>query len=339
MPPFYGMLTKAATAGLAGTGMVYAVALAGAAFHYISTTRRERSPVSAAGFLAHLMPLQLVHSAWTRSDIIIFVLNRFGLALFMPSAATLVALIAAGSQAALAGVTHSRGGIPQSPVWVIVFLGLGLILRDFVAFYTHLMQHRIGLLWEFHKVHHAPESLIPPTSHRIHPVEQLVNLAAESLFLGLLVGLFAWLMDFGQAELIIYSIGLYVFANTVTLAPLRHSHIDLRLGPIEWLFLSPAHHQLHHSAEPDHRDKNFGTIFPIWDRLWHTHAVPPSTPYRMGLNGGESESYASVWHAYATPFLRLAHPALHRRMAVRPIFTSASLPTPPVDPSEPRYKG
>jgi sterol desaturase/sphingolipid hydroxylase (fatty acid hydroxylase superfamily) len=70
-----------------------------------------------------------------------------------------------------------------------------------------------------------------------------MNVVAESLLLGLLVGLFAWLTDLGQTDLILYSVGLYVIANIVTLSPLRHSHIDLRLGPMEWLFLSPAHHQ------------------------------------------------------------------------------------------------
>ena len=328
MTPIYSLLTKAATAGLTGTVIVYAVGLAGALVHYSAAALRERSRLSIAGFVAHVAPAQLVWSRWTRADIIIFALNKFALALVMPNAATLVALIATGLQGSLVALALRPVAMPQNPVWVIVFLGCGLLLRDFAAFYTHLMQHRIALLWEFHKVHHAPESLIPPTGHRIHPIEQIMNMVSESLLLGLLVGVFAWLTDLGQTDLIIYSVGMYVIANTVTLSPLRHSHIDLRLGPMEWLFFSPAHHQLHHSAEPQHRDKNFGTIFPIWDRLWRTHAIPPAKPYRMGLSGGESANYASVWNAYWTPLVRLTQRPLWRSLQLRPILSAPSTARP-----------
>ena len=323
MSSFYSLLTKAATAGVVGTVIVYAVAFAGAFIHYIAARRRDQSRLSATGFAGHLVPRELIRSRWTRSDIIIFAVNRFGLALLMPSAATLVALIATGLQAALVAMALGPIALPQNPAWVILFLGCGLVLRDFAAFYTHLMQHRISVLWEFHKVHHAPESLIPPTGHRIHPLEHLINMTTDSLLLGLLVGLFAWLTDLDQTKLIVYSVGMYVIANTVTLSPLRHSHIDLRLGPAEWLFISPAHHQLHHSAEPQHRDKNFGTIFPIWDRLWKTYAIPPNKPCRMGLRGDQSADYASVVSAYWTPLTRLV---AFRSLKMRPILSSAHAP-------------
>ena len=306
------LLTQAATAGLAGTLVVYAAALVGALVHYVILSRRTQVSMSPAGLLAFLVPSQLLWSRWTRGDCIIFLLNRFVLALAMPTAATVIALIATGLRKALALTGLTPAGIPQSPLWVILFLGCGLLLRDFVSFYTHLLQHRVEVLWEFHKVHHAPESLIPPTAHRIHPMEQLTNLLSESFMLGLLVGVFGWLTAVTQTELILYSVGLYMIANAVTLSPLRHSHIDLRLGRLEWLLVSPAYHQLHHSSEPEHRNKNFGALFPVWDRLWGTHATPPSTPYRMGLSGGQSAAYAGVWDAYSRPMVRVARLARRR---------------------------
>ena len=79
----------------------------------------------------------------------------------MPAAATLIALIATALQAAFAALGLPPGGMSQNPLWVVLFLGCGLLLRDFVSFYTHMLQHRVEVLWEFHKVHHAPESLGP----------------------------------------------------------------------------------------------------------------------------------------------------------------------------------
>jgi sterol desaturase/sphingolipid hydroxylase (fatty acid hydroxylase superfamily) len=34
--------------------------------------------------------------------------------------------------------------------------------------------------------------------------------------------------------------------------------------------VSPQFHRIHHSIEPEHRDRNFGVIFSFWDRLFGT---------------------------------------------------------------------
>ena len=134
--------------------------------------------------------------------------------------------------------------------------------------------------------------------------------------LGLLVGVF-WLAHTAvtQTELILYSVGLYMIANTVTLSPLpRHSHIDLRLGAVGsgcWS-APPTTNCTHRQRARSTVDKNFAAMFPIWDRLWGTHAHPPATPYRMGLSGGQSAAYAGVWDSYSRPMIRVTRLARRR---------------------------
>ncbi len=38
------------------------------------------------------------------------------------------------------------------------------------------------------------------------------------------------------------------------------------------IFVSPAHHQVHHSANPKHFNKNFGSCLALWDWMFGTLA-------------------------------------------------------------------
>ena len=50
---------------------------------------------------------------------------------------------------------------------------------------------------------------------------------------------------------------------------LRHSHINIKYWKwLEYIFISPAQHQLHHSIAQEHYDKNFGAALAIWDWLF-----------------------------------------------------------------------
>jgi sterol desaturase/sphingolipid hydroxylase (fatty acid hydroxylase superfamily) len=61
------------------------------------------------------------------------------------------------------------------------------------------------------------------------------------------------------------------FAFAVLGANLRHSHVWLSYGPfVERLAISPAHHQVHHSVDAKHHDRNFGSALAIWDWMFGT---------------------------------------------------------------------
>jgi sterol desaturase/sphingolipid hydroxylase (fatty acid hydroxylase superfamily) len=54
-----------------------------------------------------------------------------------------------------------------------------------------------------------------------------------------------------------YGIGWFEFA-LLTFANFRHSELWISFGPLNYLISSPAMHQIHHSLDERHRDKNFG---------------------------------------------------------------------------------
>ena len=49
-----------------------------------------------------------------------------------------------------------------------------------------------------------------------------------------------------------------------------HTRFIPKLGPFEWLFVSPSNHRVHHGQNPDYIDKNHGGLLILWDRLFGT---------------------------------------------------------------------
>ena len=46
-----------------------------------------------------------------------------------------------------------------------------------------------------------------------------------------------------------------------------HTQIIGKLGPLEWIFNTPSHHRVHHGANEQYIDKNYGNLLIIWDLI------------------------------------------------------------------------
>lgn len=177
------------------------------------------------------------------------------------------------------------------------------IIVDFVTFYLHYLQHKVPLLWQFHKVHHSSEVMHPLSNFREHPIDNLTYNAVTSLFTGMAMGLILTFIGFKPDEVSIFGIGLVTFLFNITAYQLRHSHIWLK-WPGVWskVFPSPAHHQIHHSRHPDHLDKNFGFILPIWDVLFKTYEMPEDNrDVEFGIVEDSSDLNSCI-NLYVIPF-------------------------------------
>ena len=83
---------------------------------------------------------------------------------------------------------------------------------------------------------------------------------------------------------------------------LQHSHVPLSFGPLDAVLVSPAAHQIHHSDAPQHRDRNFGNMLSIWDRLFDTYVPARERPgVRFGCDG--AETHRSLLGLYLRPFI------------------------------------
>jgi len=153
---------------------------------------------------------------------------------------------------------------------VITFSLVLFLIEDFSRFFVHWLYHRIPILWKFHSVHHSATILTPLTLYRVHSIEYFLNNCRGVFIVGIVSGLFMYCFNgaIGFAEVL--GVNLFNFLFNLAAANLRHSHIWISFGYLEHVFISPAQHQIHHSRDKEHFDKNFGSCLAIWDKVFHS---------------------------------------------------------------------
>jgi sterol desaturase/sphingolipid hydroxylase (fatty acid hydroxylase superfamily) len=170
--------------------------------------------------------------------------------------------------------------VPLGTVSSIAVLFVG---QEFCYYWFHRCSHRIRFLWASHAVHHSTNQLNLSAAYRIGWLGRLIGTA--SFFVPLI-----WLGFPARA----------VFA-TLNLALLYqfwiHTDWIPKLGPLEWLLNTPSHHRVHHAANPEYLDKNYGGVLIVFDRLFGTFAAEdPAVPCRYGLVT-PLRSYNPLWIA------------------------------------------
>lgn len=161
-----------------------------------------------------------------------------------------------------AHVAHFDLWPTQWPLWAqwllaIVGADVGLTL-------AHYASHRIEFLWRLHAVHHAAPRLYGFNGLMKHPLHQAIELAAGTTPL-VLMGLpseAAWLLSFAVAIQLL----------------LQHSNVDMRIGPLVYVWAVAPGHRHHHLASKTDGDVNFGLFLSLWDHLLGTFVTDRPMP-------------------------------------------------------------
>jgi len=281
--------------------LLAALVLAAAVYFY-RRPARHRSVLR--DFVAYIAPRGIYGNHSARLDYWFFYLNAvvFGLILApLVAAPTVAALVAA----MLGGSTPAAA--TAGPAWSIGVTVATLLAMDLALYIGHYLQHKIPVLWEFHKVHHSAEVLTPITAFRVHPVDDLLTLSLTALFTGAVQGVFHVVAGTGIADIQVLGVNVLLFAWYIFGFHLRHSHVWLAYPAwLSHVLVSPAQHQIHHSSAPRHFDRNMGFIFAFWDAIAGTLYVPQAKEeLSYGLYGEEPGQFASVAALYMRPFLNL----------------------------------
>lgn len=211
----------------------------------------------------------------------------------------------------------NEGVIEKTTTTTIIYALVLFIVGDFSHYWVHRIFHS-GLLWEFHKVHHSAEVLVPQTANRVHTVETLAERLSYITLSTPFTGLFIYL--YGEpisGYTILGALYTYMIFNAIA-SNLRHSHVWLSFGPFwEHFINSPAQHHIHHSTNPAHFNKNFGTNLSIWDWMFGTLHItsPDEEELEFGLAPEENANYDNVIELFYKPFIMFYK-------AVRDRFTS-----------------
>ncbi len=274
----------------------------------------ENGRFSFGKFFRFLFPKDVYLHPSAFVDYQIFIANRFAEMLLRVLTIAVSAWLTARTGDLLAGLIGEPAARQEwtFPAMLLATLAMALA-TDFSSYFVHMLSHRIPALWEFHRVHHTAEVLTPITLFRKHPVYDAlggliatpINGFVQGLLLYFFVGKVTVVSVFGAN--LIYSAFRFFGGN------LRHSHIWLSWGPVlSRVFISPAQHQIHHSVDEKHLNKNYGEIFALWDWMFGSLYVPKEKEDLIfGVAKDTPQEYDTLLKAYWLPFANLG------RMAVR----------------------
>ena len=184
----------------------------------------------------------------------------------------------------------------------VIFTVFFFVFDDFSRFYVHRLMHRVPVLWAFHQVHHSAETMTPFTIFRTHPIEGFIFTLRTSVVQGIVISVFLFLFGSKVDLITVYgaSIGVVIFHSLGS--NLRHSHVKIRYPRlIELFFISPGQHQIHHSTEKRHFDKNFGVALAVWDLIFGSLLHSENQTHKFGLTTKFGEKH-NLLHLYVEPF-------------------------------------
>lgn len=255
-----------------------------------------------------LFPRRLLGSASGRLDLTFFVIGLLFSGLLI-GWAVFSADHVRGFATGLIGAPGPR----ILPVWLCATLAMFALFlaHEFVFWFDHWLMHRVPALWRIHKVHHQAESLSLFTNSRVHPVETILFFNLQALVLGLTGAGLEQLLGAGVSPWSLGGTNLLIMIAAILVTHLQHSHLWVSFGP-RWgrVLLGPAHHQIHHSADAAHFDRNLGSSLALFDRLFGTFHMPEAKRERLrfGVDDGEANPH-SVRAALLAPFLPPPRPS------------------------------
>ncbi|WKT60521.1 sterol desaturase family protein [Microbulbifer thermotolerans] len=206
-------------------------------------------------------------------------------------------------------------------------LFLAVVAYDFCYYWKHRFAHEINLLWADHLVHHQSEDYNLTTALRQPaggpPVGWIFYMPL------LAIGLPPEMVVTAGAIDLIYQFWV-------------HTQKFPKVRWMEWVFVTPSNHRVHHAQNKIYVDRNYGGVFIIWDRLFGTYQEeleeePCIYGVRKPLNSFDPLA-ANLQH-----YKRMALDAWHtknwwdkltlwfRRTGYRPADAEAAMPVPSCD--------
>ncbi|MBO6882599.1 MAG: sterol desaturase family protein [Marivita sp.] len=280
---------------------------------------------SPGTFTSWLLPKEVYRHRSNLLDIKLFFASRFFAVLGVFGAVFFPTTVAYGLLAQFGGADYA----PPETTWlrIAAVTLIVVVVSDFCKYWAHRAHHEWRALWPFHAVHHSADVLTPLTVQRVHPLEPMINSLLMTLFVGIAQGLALYFL---VGELSMVTIGganaVYFLFHTLG-SNFRHSHIWISYGRVmEHILISPAQHQIHHSVAVKHHDKNYGSIFAIWDWMFGTLYVPESyEDLTFGVSDAKGQRreqpYETLGAALFKPFVESAQNVLGMVRKGRPAAT------------------
>jgi len=170
------------------------------------------------------------------------------------------------------------GTLPGAPV-------LAFVAADALYYAWHRLSHHVPWLWASHFPHHTAKRLNMLASVRQGWTDVISGVWLTWVGLGV--------MGFTDLQIAPYFAVLLLWQMAV------HNEWTPRLGPLEWLLVTPSNHRVHHSLAAHHINKNYGGVLMIWDRLFGSYASEGSEVlHAFGIGGFDADASSPMGIAF-----------------------------------------
>ena len=207
-------------------------------------------------------------------------------------------LVVVGVTIGIAEAAASKGGGYWPSDWPLAFqIMLGMFIAKAGLYTAHRLAHEWSFLWRFHAVHHRAPRLWFFYTGRFRLVDTVTSILLSQPLL-FLAG--------APSE-------IFIWVNSITafIGMLTHCNVEMRFGPLNYVFNTPAVHRWHHSRIPEEGNSNYGENLMLYNVLFRTFYCPDRRPpANIGIDGPMPESFVG----------QVAQP-LRRNQASLPVAT------------------
>lgn len=132
---------------------------------------------------------------------------------------------------------------------------LCLVAIDLCRYWAHRIGHQSRFWWATHVTHHNSEKYNFSVSFRLSWTQHIK------------------IIFFIPAVLIGFNPVVFFICHQIEVLYqfwIHTQYIRKLPAPIEYIFVTPSHHRVHHGRNAHYLDKNYGSTFIFWDRIFGT---------------------------------------------------------------------
>lgn len=132
---------------------------------------------------------------------------------------------------------------------------LCFVAIDFARYWAHRVAHEQRFWWATHITHHNSSKYNLSVSFRLGWTQ---HIKVIFFFPVMFMGFNPFVFFICHQIAVLYQFWI-------------HTEYIKKLHPVvEYIFTTPSHHRVHHASDEHYLDKNYGSTFIIWDRMFGT---------------------------------------------------------------------
>lgn len=140
---------------------------------------------------------------------------------------------------------------------------LCFVAIDFARYWAHRIAHEQRFWWATHITHHNSSKYNLSVSFRLGWTQ---HIKVIFFFPVMFMGFNPFVFFICHQIAVLYQ--FWIHTEYITKLP----------RPIEFFFTTPSHHRVHHASDEHYLDKNYGSTFIIWDRMFGTFMPEAERP-------------------------------------------------------------